>query len=275
MRKNNFIFGLAFVLLMTGFCFPDEMIQPQRIVNCHTAGLLPKGTYSMECSVYPDGILNSPGSGMLLFATVGLLNRLNIGVGYGGDGIIGREDPTFNPHIGALIKYRLFEETYFGPALAIGYDHQGIGGIDRQYNGYVFKSPGFFLAASKNYLMFTKVQLGLHCGMNYSFEERQTVKWPNAYAGIDMAVNEELAFACEYDMALNSRDPGPELSNYDNPFKGFLNAGVKWAFSPSFFIEFDIKDMLQYKVDLPSDDYPSGRPYGWDREIKVGYIQHF
>ena len=163
----------------------EEMIQPQRIVNCHTAGLLPRSSYEFEASVYPNGSLDQPGSGLLLGVTVGLLNRLNIGVSYGGDGIIGRQQPVFNPHIGALIKYRLFEETYFFPAFAVGYDHQGSGGIDQEYNGYVYKSPGFFVVASKNYLLFTKLQLGVHGGMNYSLEENRIVKWPNAYVGAE------------------------------------------------------------------------------------------
>ena len=263
------------MLALTHLCGAEEMIQPQRIVNCHTAGLLPRGMFEFECSIYPNGVLGAPGCGTLFGVTVGLLNRLNLGVSYGGDGIIGREAPTFNPHIGALVKYRLFEETYFWPAFAVGYDHQGFSGIDQAYNGYIFKSPGFFLAASKNYCIFTKAQLGLHGGINYSLEESKTVTWPNGYAGADLGINEELAVALEYDMALNARDPGIEPAHYDNPLRGFLNAAVRWSFSRSLYLEFDIKDMLQNKVTPPTPEAPAGEHYGWDRELKFGYLQHF
>jgi hypothetical protein len=260
---------------MSGIGGAEEMIQPQRIINCHTAGLLPRGMYALECSIYPSGIYNTPGCGTLFGVTIGLLNRLNLGLSYGGDGIIGRASPTFNPHIGALIKYRIFEETYLIPAFAVGYDHQGFSGIDQSYNGYVFKSPGFFMAASKNYLILTKVQLGLHGGINYSLEESDKVQWPNLYVGTDMGINEELSVAVEYDFALNARDPGIDTANYDNPFRGFFNAGVRWSFSHSLYIEFDIKDMLQNKVTPPTYDAPKGERYGWDRELKIGYLQHF
>ena len=231
--------------------------------------------FEFECSIYPNGVLGAPGCGTLFGVTVGLLNRLNLGVSYGGDGIIGREAPTFNPHIGALVKYRLFEETYFWPAFAVGYDHQGFSGIDQAYNGYIFKSPGFFLAASKNYCIFTKAQLGLHGGINYSLEESKTVTWPNGYAGADLGINEELAVALEYDMALNARDPGIAPAHYDHPLRGFLNAAVRWSFSRSLYLEFDIKDMLQNKVTPPTPEAPAGEHYGWDRELKFGYLQHF
>jgi len=276
MHVNKFWACALPALFALQICMAEEMIQPQRIINNHTAGLLPRGMFAFEASVYPNGVLDEPGAGLLLGVSVGLLNRLNIGLSYGGDGIIGRKQPTFNPHIGALIKYRLFEESYFFPAFAVGYDHQGFSGIDIQYNGYVFKSPGFFLVASKNYLIFTKLQVGLHGGLNYSLEESKRVSWLNGYVGADLGINEELALVLEYDMGLNARDPGIEIANYDNPFKGFLNTGIKWSFSKSLYLEFDIKDMLQNKVTLPDPpEDPNGRRYGWDRELKIGYLQHF
>jgi hypothetical protein len=34
-------------------------------------------------------------------------------------------------------------------------------------------------------------------------------------------------------------------------------------------MEFDVKDMLQNKVNS------SDTPFGWDRELKIVYLQHF
>jgi hypothetical protein len=271
MLKSKIVFAASALIIFVNLLRAEEMIQPQRIVQCHTAGIMPRGTYSLEFLVNPNGDIDLPGSGMLVGFTIGLLNRFNVGISYGGDAIIGRDAPQFNPHLGVLIKYRIFEETYFWPAFAIGYDHQGFGGIDHDYLGYVFKSPGFFLAVSKNYLVLTKVQFGVHGGINYSFEESKKVKWPNAYFGADLGLNEELAIAAEYDLALNARDPGTEDIHYDNPLYGFLNVGIRWSFSRSLYLEFDIKDILQHKVTA----LPANRKLGWAREMKLSYIQHF
>jgi hypothetical protein len=271
MQKSSILL-IAWIIVSFASVYPaDEMIQPQRIVHCHTAGILPRGSYALEFSVYPNGNIEVPGSGMQVGVVMGLLNRFNLGISYGGDGIIGRDAPKFNPHVGALVKYRIIEETYFWPAFALGYDHQGFGGIDRSYNGYIFKSPGFFLAASKNYLLMTKVQFGAHGGINYSFEESTRVKWPNAYCGVDLGINEELSLAVEYDLALNARDPGIDPMHYDNPLRGFFNIGVRWSFSRSLYLEFDINDILNNKVTA----LPANRPLGWTREMKLAYFQHF
>lgn len=251
---------------MGSISFAEETtVQPRKLIDLHTAGLLPRANFDLELSMYPNGDPDRSGSGLSAMICVGIANRLSVGVGYGGDGIIGRERPQFNPHIGAMIKYRIIEENYFLPAIALGYDHQGTGGIDGDYNGYVFKSPGFFLAASKNYLLFSSVQLGLHGGINYSFEEYKDIHWPNGYAGLDLGFNEELSLITEYDLALNS--------NHDtNPLHGYLNLGVRWAFSPSLFIEFDAKDILQNKVRM-IDGEP--QTMGWCRQLKLVYLVDF
>jgi hypothetical protein len=271
MSKSSISIITAVFFLSIELGLAEEMIQPQRIIHCPTAGILPRGTFALDVSVYPNGSIGLPGSGMQFGLVMGVLNRFNIGVSYGGDGIIGREAPVFNPHAGVLVKYRLFEETYFWPAFAIGYDHQGCGGIDQGYNGYIFKSPGFFLAVSKNYLLLTKVQFGLHGGINYSLEESKKVRWPNGYCGIDLGLNEELALAAEYDLALNSRDPGLQPGHYDDPLRGFLNVGIRWSFSRALYLEFDIDDILNNKVTA----LPANKTLGWSREMKLEYIQQF
>jgi hypothetical protein len=246
----------------------QELLQPQRMIDCHTAGMLSRAHFALECRSYPNGNVNSSGTGVTLSLLVALTDRINIGLGYGGDGIIGRESPEFNPHIGALFKVRVVEESYFWPAIALGYDHQGFGGIDESYNGYMYKSAGFFCAISKNYLVMTALQIGLHGGVNYSLEDSRNIKWPNVYGGIDAGFNEKFSIVTEYDCALNSRDFGDDTAHvfYANPLKGYLNIGVRWFISTSFCAEFDAKDLLRNKVDA------SGNRVGWGRELKLTYI---
>lgn len=265
LMSGVFLFTSLFVIQVFA---QDDVLQPTHIIDYHTAGMLPRGFFSVGCYSYPNGSELITGSGITLNIMAGLTDRLNIGVGYGGDGIIGRELPHFNPHIGALFKYRILEESYYLPALAIGYDHQGYGGIDASYNGYIYKSPGFFLALSKNYLVFTKLEIGMHGGINYSLEEYQTVKWPNGYIGMDLGINEEFSLATEYDMATNEMDPGTDSSNakYANPLYGFLNISAKWNINKMFCMEFIFKDLLRNKVDV------AGNRVGWGRELRITYF---
>ncbi len=257
----------AISIVFVAYC-QKETLQPLKLIDCHTAGILSRGYFALGCQTYPNGNQSVSGSGVTLNLLAALTDRINIGIGYGGDGFIGREMPRFNPHIGAIFKIRIIEESYFWPAFAIGYDHQGTGGVDIDYNGYVYKSPGFFLAMSKNYLLLTALQIGLHGGINYSLEECDPIKWPNVYGGIDAGFNEKFTAALEYDCALNAKDAGGDSLHitYANPLKGYLNVGLRWFVTSAFCIEFDVKDMLQNKISL------SGERIGWGRELKLTYI---
>ncbi|KMQ49964.1 hypothetical protein CHISP_3110 [Chitinispirillum alkaliphilum] len=267
-HKNN-TWILTFLLVLASLILVHaEMIQPRRLVDSHTAGVLPRGYFDFEVRFYSAN--PNYGSGLLLGLSAGLTDRLDIGIMYGGEGLIGRgKHVNFNPYPGAHIKYRLFEEGFLSPALAIGFDNQGYGGqVDADefhYSGYVYKSPGVFMAVSKNFLMLHLIQLGFHGSLNYSFEERENVRWPNLIFGVDMGLNEELAIVAEYDLALNDKG---RRGDYFKPHRGYLNLGLRWAFTPSFYIEFDAKDILQNKGF-------DGEKLGWGREMKIVYYSHF
>jgi hypothetical protein len=249
-------------------CGQKETDYLQRIVDCHSSGVLSRAQFSIEGRTYPNGDIAVPGSGVTVSIAAGLTNRLTIGIGYGADGVIGLNRYRFNPHIGALFKYRIVEESFYMPAIALGYDHQGFGGIDGSYNGYQYKSAGIFCAAGKNILLFTKVRLGVHAGLNYSFEEYPEIKWPNCYTGVDAGFIDELSVAVEYDAALNTRDPGGNSLDvrYDGPMFGFLNVGIRWYPVPTLCVELCLKDLLKNKTDN------RGSRIGWGRELRLMYI---
>ncbi|MBD3393789.1 MAG: hypothetical protein GF418_16785 [Chitinivibrionales bacterium] len=257
----------------------EEMIQPRRLIDMHTAGVLPRGSLDFETRVYPSRHNDVDGAGITFSIAVGITDRFMFGGGYGGDGLVGHGTVRGNPWPGLLLKYRIIEETYHFPGLAIGYDWQGYGGIegyensDNSYRGYVYKSEGLFAAMSKNYLLFTKVQFGIHVSVNYSIEEIQRVKWPNGYLGLDIGINEELAVAAEYNLALNHEDPNS--GQYINPLHGFFNAGIRWAMFPSFYLEFNAKDIFAKKLLRNDDPAVSDSPLGWSRELKLVYVTSF
>jgi hypothetical protein len=248
----------------------EEMLQPRRLIDAHTAGILPRAHFDFETRIYPSGDEDIEGCGLMMSISVGITDRLNIGVSYGGDGIVGRGKVRGNPYPGALIKYRIIEESFHVPGIAIGYDHQGYGGIEtNNYKGYIYKSQGLFCALSKNYLLFRKLQLGIHGAINFTWEDIHNVKWPNGYIGIDLGFNEELAIALEYDLALNQKDRNS--GSWANPLKGIFNIGIRWAIVPAFYIEFDAKDIFLQKIE----DYVTGDKLGWSRELKIVYVTSF
>ena len=270
-RVNKIIGTICLLAASSLLNASETMLQPRMLIDAHTAGVLPKASFDFQTRIYPSGDTTISGSGLGLAISVGLTDRLTIGISYGGDGLIGRGVAKPNPFPGGLIKYRLIEETFALPAIAIGYDHQGYGGImdENVYKGYVYKSPGFFAAASKNYLIFSTMQLGFHGGINFSLEEYKEIHWPNGYFGIDLGINEELAIIAEYDAALNEQDRYAEKKSYANPLRGYLNLGIRWAFTPSLFIEAAAKDLLQNKLSA------NANPLNWSREFKLVYVTHF
>ncbi|MBD3419942.1 MAG: hypothetical protein GF398_07490 [Chitinivibrionales bacterium] len=258
------------IMLMLNIVVQGEILQPRRLIDAHTAGVMPKAYFDFETRIYGSGDSTINGGGLSVGFVVGLTDRFNIGVSYGGDGILGRGAAKPNPWPGVLVKYRIIEENYHIPAFAIGFDWQGYGGVEDDYKGYVYKSQGFFLATSKNYLLFSTLNIGFHGAINYSLEDAAHIKWPNGFVGMDLGINEELYLAAEYDLALNSQAPS-ESKPYCNPLLGYLNLGIRWAFSESFYLEFDAKDVLQRKRLSKG----SKEPLGWSRELKIVYITHF
>jgi hypothetical protein len=242
-----FVFCCLLWLAGSGRAASLDELQPRRLINTHTAGLLDRGCLDLETRVYPSRRAPVDGAGITFFLSVGISERLMFGGGYGAEGIVGRgESVKGYPWPGLMIKYRLIEETFLLPAIALGFDWQGFGGVEgyqnadprRHYPGFTFKSQGLFAAASKNFLLLRAVQLGFHGSVNLSVEDMETVAWPNAAAGMDLGFNDELSLIVEYDLALNQKDPAADsLSTaYGNPLKGYLNAGIRWAFAPAFYI---------------------------------------
>ena len=271
----------VFVFAMFSLIHASDLFQPYRMVNAHTAGVLPKASFDVDFHVYssPDW----PG-GLLTGAHVGLSDRFNIGLAYGGDGIIGYSPRVrWNNLPGVLIKYRILEEGISAPALAVGFDNQGYGGMADVfrygYDGYVYKSPGFFAAISKNYLMLKAIQIGFHGTINYSLEEADEVKWVNLALGSDIGINNDIAFFFEYDFAFNDvTGADNDKRFYALPHKGFFNVGLRWVFTENFYIEFDMLDLFENKTRRIYDPIRQRwimEPVGWGRELKVAYISKF
>ncbi len=61
----------------------------------------------------------------------------------------------------------------------------------------------------------------------------------------------------------------PLLPLYARPSDGHCNAGLRRAFSPEFYFEFDARDLVEHRK------YGDGRTAGWNREIKPAFFSEF
>jgi len=229
--------------------------QPDLLINTPTAGNLDRGSYSVELRMMPEG-------GVLGNIKVGLTGRFMLGLSYGGSHIIGEDSVEWNPEPGVQIKYRILNEDYSWPALAIGFNSQGYHDYLDAVDRYELKSTGVYAVLSKNYQFFGN--LGLHAGVNYSLETGDGDDDPNLFFGIDKNIGDEIALLVEYDTALNDNNPdkGDIVQRHG---RGYLNAGLRWTFAERFHIEFDVNNILKNKRTVDSVS----------REIKAVYIEYF
>lgn len=228
-------------------------IQPRKLIDIPTAGLLPRGSFDFDIRVYANG-------GVVTTIDVGLMRRFMIGVSFGGENIIGEGDANWNPRIEFLAKYRLINESYAFPAFALGYDSQGSGAFDDSLDRYVYKSKGFYAVMSKGY-MAAEIPVGFHFGANYSLENADKDKDVSVFFGGDAQVSENLGFLAEYDLATN-----------DDQFKekygqgyGYLNVGIQWIFLNRLQLEFHFRNILLNRKDIST----------WGREFRIVYFEMF
>jgi hypothetical protein len=206
-------------------------IEPRYIIDMPTAGLLARGSYSIDMDFFQRG-------GMMMRINAGILPSLSFGISYGANNVVGSEKIDPNPLPGINVRLRLMDETTVSPALLAGFDSQGkemyLEGLDR----YTIKSPGFFLAASKNYHFLG--HLSIHGGLNYSLETGDGNKGMNIYTGLEKSFGPDLSVLLEYNLGLND-----SRSDALGRGRGYLNTGIRWSFGRGVTLGFDLKDILK------------------------------
>jgi len=221
-----------------------------RLIDSPTAGLIAKGSFGVDLRFFPSG-------GVLGQLNAGVLDRLTIGLSFGGEQIIGAQDVEWYPRVEPAIRYRLIEESSALPALALGYETQGYGTY--LAGRYQIKSKGVFLALSKNYTS-ALGQFGVHGGLNLSREGRDVDRDLSGWVGLDKSVNEELSLVAEYDLGLNDNSRAAIGSG-----EGYLNAGVHWNAVENLSLGFLLKNILGNGDADPQ----------MSRELSVRYIEDF
>ncbi|OGS37240.1 MAG: hypothetical protein A2293_16740 [Elusimicrobia bacterium RIFOXYB2_FULL_49_7] len=264
---------MVLIFLLTSTLFSSENtgihVQPRKLINCLTAGSLPKGHYDVNFNFSQGGSLNSA-------IDVGLTNRLSLGIAYQVMGLIGQDDIRGQSFPGGFLKYRLIEESYSFPAFALGFESQGSGYFFKKsmseyyFPRFYYKSKGLFASLSKSYLLIG-MPLGFHLEGNYSFIDNQADselknRHPDVSCGMDIGINDEISLLIEYDAALDD-------NNTRNPLKGYLNTGLRWFIVSSLVIEIDLIDLLENKDMI--DEFGNKHAQEMSREVRISYIDRF
>ncbi len=251
----NLVIFSVLVLVLTQQGFAQKRInkpgsdiyfsKPLQLIDLPTASILQSGDIRASIRLFEQG-------GALGRLSVGVSKRIMFGVSYGGLEVLGESDKIDwynNP--GVHFCYRLIEETrqHTIPAVVIGFDSQGYGQYLPKssndaaqdsslfYDRYKYKSRGFYLVASKSLSWIWDV--GIHAGINMSLENDDDDKDPDIFMGMNVILTRDLSVFSEYDFASNDDEKRGK-----NNAKGYLNAGVRWAFSGKMFLEFAFKNLL-------------------------------
>ena len=268
------ISNLLLLLSFTGNMVWAQIEQPYpplNLVSIPTAGTLPRGSFTVESLLTKNG-------GVVPRLSVGFTENFSFGVSFGVQNLIGDTKPSVNKTTPEVqIKYRVFDESQSMPALVYGLDTQGrgsyhsvdsvfnkLGGSDSTItlNRYDQKAWGMFMAMSKNWNLFGN--LGLHAGIGKSLSENEDGdKDLNVFCGIDKELNRTFSLLIEYDAALNDNDYTLDDITFGKG-KGYLNAGIRWAFNPNLMVEINFNDISQ-----------NTRANYTNREIKIMFSESF
>lgn len=209
--------------------------EPLNLVDMPTAGMLYHRNFSATLEFYEE-------SGMLASANVGLFNRLMLGVAYGGANVIGVQRAQFNPHLGVAVKVRAVEETYYVPAIVLGFNSQGKGKFIDSSNRYTTKSVGVYAVASKNFNLLG--YLSIHAGMHYSLEDTDYRTF-NLFVGFEKTFASIFSGTLEYDNGFSVAQ-----SNRIDRGRGLLNIGLRASLTREFSLGVNLKDVIQNQQDF-------------------------
>lgn len=225
-------------------------VETRYIVDMPTAGVLARGDYTLGLYVFGN-------NGAMAEFSAGVLTNLNIGISFGGSGVIGSGTPEWQDLPGFHVRFRPFDETRSFPAVLVGASTQGRGVYDSGSKEFQVQSPGVFVAASKSFRWLGTI--AWHGGVNYSFEPDANDRSINAYIGFEKSVGSPFSVAMEYNAALYSESSALVESG------GLLNAAVRCSFGRGFTLELQLQDLLQHYRNTD----------GITRTLAVEYIGRF
>jgi hypothetical protein len=199
-----------------------------RIIDSHTAMVPIHGEVRLEIGAGPDGAV-------LTSATIGLFERLSLGMSYGMAEVLGRGTVVANPRPGVQFHALVLDQPGL-PGIGVGYDSQGHGRWIESLDRYERKSPGFYAVATQNFLATSyDLMSSISGGVNYSLEpNRQAV---DLFLGVSQTFGRGIALLLDYDFALD--DSAAADGN-----RGYLDAGLQWRFGSDMHLRFLLRDLF-------------------------------
>jgi hypothetical protein len=258
MKRTSLMIVLLFAICLSGY----EM---DTLVDAPTAGILQRGETDIFTEFYKD-------NGLMLGLRIGVFPRVMVGMSYAAENVVGNKEPEWHDRVEFYAKFRVMDEGYKVPALAVGFDSQGHG---RFYSGkdeageeirrYDIKSKGFYLAMTKNFEFLGN--LGYHLGANYSLENSDDERHLNIYTGLDKTLGDVLVLSLEYDLGINEDEKWlksvmEEETDYLN--NGYLNAGLAIYFTPNLYLQMKFNDLLKARSDTQAADRSIRLKYYFD-----------
>jgi hypothetical protein len=235
-------------------------IPPRWVIDMPTAGTLPRGNFDMSVRVYSGGALG--------MTNIGLSNRLQVGIAFGGGNIVSNQHPKWNPRIEFNVKFRVIDELEYFPAVTAGFSSQGYGAWDEEVQRYAFKSRGFYGVASRSFYFYNWTA-GWHLGINYTLEsDIDKDKDINFFGGLESSFRYNLGLAMEYDAAINddrSKLPNGDPNSFAGKGRGYLNLSIKWLFADNLQLEALAKDLLVNRRESET----------FAREVRLTYNDSF
>ena len=257
MKIKSVIFTVLLLLVSSSCVFAQGSagsaagFESRYIVDMPTAGLLPKGSYSVDVLAFNNG-------GITTHFNAAPFSWFNVGISFGGTDIIGQGIIDWQDLPGFHARIRILNETLIAPALVLGLDSQGKGIYSSSDKRYQTQSAGIFLAASKNF----RWELGtvsVHGGINYSFEPVPSKRFINFWAGAEQSLGNDASISLEFNPTLDDN-----LSAYTET-KSLLNLGFRWSLAYGLTIQFQMRDILENKTGS----------FGSNRALGLEYISYF
>lgn len=185
------------------------------LIDVPTAEALDHYGYSAGFRFYTDG-------GLLTKASFGVFPRLNVGFGLDAEGFIGNRSVDLNqPTLNA--RFRFFDGKRNLPALALGYDGQGLF-YDHDTDKYRQREKGLYLVGSGEVFV---PDLSLHGGVNiYDFKN----DYLYTFVGLNYLYADQFGLTVEWDNVRVWRDSR-------------LNVGGRYYVTPSFAVELAGRDL--------------------------------
>ena len=199
-----------------------------QVIDSPTAQVLGHGQLRLDLGAGPEG-------SVLMGARVGLLERLDFGVSYGMQEVLGRGSVAYNPLPGVQVRALVLDVPRL-PALALGFDSQGHGQWLEQRQRYERKSPGFYAVATQNLLVTSyQIQSSVSAGLGYSLEPSR--QFMDLFFGGTQQLGRGLSLLLDYDFGLDDR-AGIDAD------RGYLDFGMQWRFGSGNHARFLLRDLL-------------------------------